>query len=71
MAGDWLGNALRARSGQRAGHSLVPPEADKQEKQATTPSASPEGGFGGGMQGATVPEGESFGDQVRRRVFGG
>jgi hypothetical protein len=70
MAGDWLGNALRARSGQCAGHSLVPP-TDKQEEQATTPSASPEGGFGGGMQGATVPEGETFNDQVRRRVFGG
>jgi hypothetical protein len=65
-----LGDQMRQRLGKGVGIGLVPPP-DKQEEQATKPSAPPEGGFGGGPQSATVPEGETFGDQVRRRVFGG
>ena len=36
-----------------------------------TAVAAPTGHFGGGVQSAAPPAGESFGDAVRRRVFGG
>jgi hypothetical protein len=63
-----LGEQMSARLGK--GSNIRPaPHADKQEEPVPTP-ASPEGGFGGGVQSAAVPKGESFGDQVRRRVFG-
>jgi hypothetical protein len=63
-----LGDQMRQRLGKGVGIGLVP-SPDKQEEQATTPSsASPEGGFSGGVQGASGPEGESFADEVRRRA---
>jgi hypothetical protein len=63
-----LGDQMRHRLGKGSNIGLVPP-IGQQEEPVPTP-ASPEGGFGGGVQSAAVPKGESFGDQVRRRVFG-
>lgn len=55
----WLRKVNRPQ--QDAPPALSPPEEE----------APPPGGFGGGLQGAERPDGESLSDEVRRRVFGG
>ena len=65
---DPFGAAMRARIAQKAGHT--PPAS--QPPGATGPlDDGSSGGFGGGLQAPGVPEGESFNDEVRRRVLGG
>jgi hypothetical protein len=72
MSRDPFGDTARRRLAEKCGRvpsgapePTEPPAADSGEQQG-----APEG-FGGGVQSVTVPEGESFGDAVRRAVLGG
>ena len=78
MKTDWFGEELRKKAGQRSGRipdgRRVPDAparpADAAQEAPVEPVEVP-GGIGGGLQDHPAPPGESFGDEVRRRVFGG
>jgi hypothetical protein len=85
-SGDWLGKVLRGRAAERSGlvpdgrddpaQSLAEGAggAENGAQDASTPGVTDSAGgqgFGGGFQGVDVPQGESLGDAIRRKVYGG
>jgi hypothetical protein len=68
----WLGRVLRERAGERSGPvptGQAPAEASEAVDAAAEAVSHP-GGMGGGIQGVEIPQGESLGDIIRRKVWG-